>query len=387
MFAIPDPFPEGSEARWITDEASGRRLVRWTGSPQLDRPLYFTSASVTADDRFMAFLSQRDGHPNLWRMNRQTGIATRVSTNNGGMAKAYVYPHGEPGKGVSKSSPCLHAPSGELIWIENDKLMAANITEDQPTPRVVADLPAGWLTGFTHIDPTGRLACVPVAEPACHVDQAHEQDEQMGKIVERFVVEGLVSRLLVIDLRTGQYIHDRSMPFWITHVQFHPTDPTRMIFNMEGGWHIAIRIWRWDLAANAIQPLYPQPVDQVTTHENWAPEGDGVVFHGFHREDRRGYVERRDWNGKLLAHQEIAGLPIWHATPSNHGAWIIDSRDGWLYRVHADGSHEKLCRHHFAKGADQDRHPHPLATPSGRGVVFCLGQNEVGDVGELPLDD
>ena len=59
------------------DPDSGRTVIRWTASSARDNHLYFTSPSVTADDRWLVFLSERTGRVNLFSIDRATGRYVR----------------------------------------------------------------------------------------------------------------------------------------------------------------------------------------------------------------------------------------------------------------------------------------------------------------------
>jgi WD40 repeat protein len=386
-----------SEPRFVEDPAGPNLLIRWTDSPANDQALYFTCPSVTLDDRYLFFLSDRDGGVNLWRVDRRTGSLARQTDSDAGPMKAYVYPCGEAQRGVSKSSPCLHAPTGRLAWVQDQAVWRRDLEDKQPV-RVV-DLPTGWLTGFTHIDPAGRWLCVPIASPGCHVDPATTQVQQMQHVVRRFCRGGLVSRLLVIDLTTGHTVHDRSVPFWVTHVQFHPRDPTRMIFNMEGGGDAPLRVWRWDLERDHVQPLFPQIAGDWVCHENWSPDGQSILIHGSPKGQKLDFAERRAWDGALLARTTTTDIRIGHLTPGSApgptpaatpgptpGSCIFDSHDGWIYRWHeADDRIERLVQHGSSFNT-QDNHPHPLVTPSGRGISFTSDRDGAINVYELVLN-
>ena len=48
-------------------------MIRWADSQEKDQHLYFTSPSVTDDDRWLVILSERTGHPNIFAIDRTDG--------------------------------------------------------------------------------------------------------------------------------------------------------------------------------------------------------------------------------------------------------------------------------------------------------------------------
>ena len=103
---------------------------RLTDGPSNDQLLYFTSPSLTADDRRLVFLSDRgspvpkDRDPrarvNLWTLDRATGEAHPLTDNSDGYLWSYVYFEGRPHQGLGLASPSLHAASGDVYYLHGD---------------------------------------------------------------------------------------------------------------------------------------------------------------------------------------------------------------------------------------------------------------------------
>ena len=88
--------------------------------------LYFTSTSLLTDDNHIIFLSERLGNPNIFMLNIKTGAETQLTHNNEGILKSYVYFDGSPYKGFGKASISVHAPSGNIYFIEGRKICAVD---------------------------------------------------------------------------------------------------------------------------------------------------------------------------------------------------------------------------------------------------------------------
>lgn len=366
---VPPRLP--SERTSFTDPATGAEVIQWTAGPHKNQSLYFTSPSVTTDDRWLVFLSERTGGPNLFALDRDCGEIHRLSENDHGLLYSYVYPRGG-NRGLSKASPCLDAARNLLYYIQDDIIFA--VTLGNGGPREIFHLPPGWRGAFTHISPDGRTLCVPCTDPRAFVDDTPNQWEQMRKVPGRMEESGLVTRLYLIDLPSGTGRVAAEIPFWVTHVQFDPAGTGRILFNREGfdnssGRPPHNRIWCLE-PNGEYRPLSPEPPGEWRTHENWTPDGSAIVYHG----GREGeyFVATRTWEGELIREISVAGLAFWHATGTPDGRLLVDRPDGFISILDPLASSNRVtdvCRHDSIM-EDQDAHPHPLATPSGRRLVF-----------------
>src|SRR4029450_5762278 len=55
-------FVKPNERATYRDPDTGATVIQWTNAPCTNQHLYFTSFSVTQDDRWLVILSRRDGH-------------------------------------------------------------------------------------------------------------------------------------------------------------------------------------------------------------------------------------------------------------------------------------------------------------------------------------
>jgi oligogalacturonide lyase len=144
-----------------------------------------------------------------------------------------------------------------------------------------------------------------------------------------------------------------------------------MIFNLEGfnedGQPLPNRIWCLE-TDGSYRPLSEQPVTEWRTHENWALDGQSIVYHGWRVGE--GFVAARTWDGRLL-HETSYGIQFWHATGALDGRrMFVDGQDGTIAMLDpAEHSVTVLCRHDSSYD-NQDAHAHPLTTPTGRSVIF-----------------
>jgi len=386
---VPQQYP--SERSTGFDPQTGATVIQWTRGPHKNQHLYFTSPSVTADNRWLVFISDRNGQPNLYAIDRHNGAIRRLSDNTEGLLRGYVYPQG--GRvGLAKASPCLDAAQNRIYYIHNDTVCVVDLDAPGSSERRVCALPAGWYTAFTHVSPDGRTLCVPIADPRAFEQPMRTQWEQLRRVPDLMRADGMVTRLVLIDTASGRIRVAAEPPFWVTHVQFDPAGTGRIIFNKEGQWpHTGIplpdRVWCLE-TNGSFRPIAPESEDEWRSHENWAPDGQSVVYHG----SRHGkpFVAARSWDGQLLREASLDGIRLHHATGAIDGRRLfIDKQDGAIAVFDpADSEHPltDLCRHDTSM-EDQDTHAHPITTPDGRGLIFTSDRTGNCNVFEVLLTD
>lgn len=380
-------FP--SECSVAADPQTGARIIQWTRGPAKNQHLYFTSPSVTADDRWLTFISDRDGNPNLYAIDRRDGTFRQLSDNSNGLLRGYVYPQGGR-KGLAKASPCLDAGRNQLYYIRNDAVYAISLEAPQAGERHVCDLPVGWYTAFTHISPDGQTLCVPIADPRAFAQPMQTQWEQLRRVPDLMQAGRMATRILLIDTASGGTRTLAAVPFWATHVQFDPAGSGRIILNKEGqcpetGIPLPDRVWCLE-TDGSFRPIASEAQGEWRSHENWSPDGRSIVYHGCR--DGMPFVAARSWDGGLLHEASLEGIALYHAIGTNDGRrLLIDKHDGFIAMVDPAARRDRvvnLCRHDTSMN-DQDTHAHPIMTPTGRGVIFTSDRDGNCNVYEVML--
>ncbi|MFA7343014.1 MAG: oligogalacturonate lyase family protein [Terrimicrobiaceae bacterium] len=363
-----------SERSRFTDSATGSTVIQWTRGSCKNQHLYFTSPSVTADDRWLVFLSDRSGSPNLYSIDRRDGSIRRLSRNESGLLRSYVYPTGGL-RGLSKASPCLDPIRNRLYYIRDDSVRSVSLDDADGTEREICQMPPQWYGAFTHISPDGRTLCAPCTDPRAFVDEAETQWDQMRKVPGRMERENLRTRICLIDVSTGKMKIAAEVPFWVTHVQFDPLGTGRIVFNREGFVEGGDRpphnrIWCLE-PAGSFRPLSPEPPGEWRAHENWAVDGKSILYHG--GRGGEAFLASRTWEGELIQETSLEGISFWHATGAPDGKCLfVDRPDGFISAIDPFARENKLvniCRHDSSV-EDQDAHPHPLVTASGKSLIF-----------------
>lgn len=368
-------------------------LLRQTHHPQAnEQMLYFTSSSLWADDRHLVFLSDRTGHPNIFLRDQISGEETALSHNTEGYLKSYVYFDGNPYQGLGKASVSLDPLSGVVYYLQGRLVCRAAPSGEV---QVLAELPLGQMTAFTHISANGKRLCVPTTDA-----YALDGDEKLASrptynIDERVQAENLTSTLWVFDTDTGEVlVREPVQRGWITHVQFSPADPDLILYNHEWPGDCGIRrMWLFDARREAAERHLRLRTEgqgrsraDWTCHEMWELDGQAIIYHGSYA-NGRSYLGRVTPDGSNR--REVLLPEGWeaygHFTVGSPGVLVTDGyyqepedadqhNGQWISQVDVDWEQgttrwTPLCRH-GSSWDSQDSHPHPIFDHAGRNVYF-----------------
>jgi len=363
--------------------------------------LYFTSSSVSDDGRLLVFISDRDGPPNLFCRDLQTGREQKLSDNRDGVLKSYVYFDGLAYRGLGKASVSFDAGRKLVYFIQGRSVCRASA---EGRIEVLAELPAEQMTAFTHVSGDGKRLCVPTVDARALDGNVPITGHPKYDIDARVREENLSSYLRIYDTTSGQLLHVEPVPRgWVTHVQFSPTNPDLLLYNHEWPSDCGVRrMWLWD--GKSHRQLRDENAGRSrrdwTCHEMWQRDGRAVIYHGSYADGGPAYIGRLVLDGGRC--DEIALAPgmkrYGHFTVGREGLLVSDGYyqtpddpagfgGAWICAVDVDWSAgtakwRPLCRN-GSSWRGQDEHPHPIldATDSavyftsdvdGRRAVYCV---------------
>lgn len=364
-------------------------LHRITQTPTAgEQLLYFTSTSLTAQDRGLVFISDRTGHPNLFHRDFLTNAETQLTHNTEGFLKSYVYFDGRPYAGFARASVSLHPQSGTLYYIQGRQIRSVTLGGHE---RVLAEYPPDQMTAFTHISADGSRLCVPTTDARALDGNTLLAGKPPYDIDRRVQDENLSSYLRVYDTSTGREILTERVPkSWITHVQFSPLDPNLILYNHEWPADCGIRrMWLWN-GRTHLQLRTESPTRNRadwTCHEMWQRDGQSIVYHGSYK-NGPAYLGRisPDASNPIEIPIDPSFTRYGHFTvgPPN---WLVSDgyyQDGppqhphgsgeWISLQHIDWQKQKITWHplaqHDSSWDSQDSHPHPIFNHAGNAVYF-----------------
>ena len=229
---------------------------RITESDSNDQLLYFTSTSLLAEAAGLVFISDRTGDPNLFHLDFASGETRQLTHNTEGTLKSYVYFSGTPYRGFGKASVSLDPDAGVAYFVQGRQVRVVDI---EGRERVLAEVPDGEMTAFSHVSADGSRLCVPttdaraldgVSSPRTG-DSPPPNSTRRGPALRRGRPHSGRGPLLVPPgVRHGDGQRGREIPVpraWITHVQFSPDDSSLILYNHEYCSEAGVRrMWLWD---------------------------------------------------------------------------------------------------------------------------------------------
>ena len=126
------------------------------------------------------------------------------------------------------------ATKKDTSWGEIGNAIGSKIDKESKPVQII-ELPAGWVGGYTHLSSDGQFFCVPVTDPNAFSSTDLTQHEQLKNVPLRMLRNSLTSKLIIINVDTKTISRTIELPFWATHVQFHPQNNEIIICNSEGG--------------------------------------------------------------------------------------------------------------------------------------------------------
>jgi len=143
-------------AEWAetTDTATGRRLAQLTGARGHSYPLYYFIPSITSDNRYLVFHSERSGWVQLYRLDLASGEVGQLTdgrTQDSGWGIWCEYRL----RGIYNHLSALNVQNGEVFYFDGGALHATHV--ESFAQRTVAQLPAGRMpVGQNAFSPDGK---------------------------------------------------------------------------------------------------------------------------------------------------------------------------------------------------------------------------------------
>lgn len=338
------------EREKIADPQTGREYTRLTRTSR-NKHLYLYVNAFDTRGR-LAFVSERDGHLNDYRMDLETGQVVQLTHETE----------------IAAAGLAWHSPGHEKLVYWAGRSIRLLDTESLEC-RTVVDYPhfGGYLTLtcdgkhiLTYYD-TGAEADVPGGNKArvgpweifsIPVDEPSSVETPSGNSV----------------VRTRCFVN---------HIQASPTDPDLVEYCWEGEWHPQ-RMWTTNLAGTRGGPFGRQMPNERRGHEFWFADGTKMGYHGT--------VTNHGDNDWQLEVEERVGHCMYHR---GRDLWVTDRAgdDNALAIIHCDqgkGRLERLC-HHNSSWKSQGCHPHPQFSPDGERLVWTTDGEGVSQVYMMEL--
>jgi len=391
-------FPDPLTGRWV------RRLTRRGFINQT--PTYHTNSGFTADGRYLALVSVRDGVTWVLAAEVATGALTARWRSPGLGDRSYIHrgmefdQPGLDGRGICGNRLCIAPRSGRAVFTCERQLLAVSLLTGAARV-LLEDCGEEWIYGTPSVAPDERFVAITLSS-------AHPQMLARRAVTRSYLDYPdhalRVIRVPLEDNGSPEILFERR-PAQSAHCAFSPTAPDGLYFDLDlppgywcGGDGRTPRLWLLDIASRRPRPLKTSFPGPFQTHAAWLWDGSALAYHG-----------ALPGGGIYLGVTAISGETVWErpfpeardyghvAVEATRCALILDgdfSSDllQWLYYDQPGAGAprlEPICRHdtQWDSIPGQYSHPHPLADPTGKWIAFNAARDGRSDVYVVDVQD
>ena len=368
-----------------------REMIRVTAGKYDDMILYFTTNSLSVDDKKIVFIRTIDECNNIFVKDLSSGEETQI-TYFTEVSPRRLPIHAQRQydfNGLVAHSVVLHSQTGIIYFIKDRKLYRCDF---KGNGRVLATLPEKTCLSRGHVNEEGTKYLIGAMDDRC----LDTYDGSNGLVIDARVQElNLSSHLLVYDTDTGAQLLDEPVHNGrVTHIQFNPIDDNIIMYNHEWPTDCGVRrIWVFD-GKRHIQARTEgdgRSRDDWTCHEMWERTTGNLIYHGIYA-NGIAYIGRIVYRNFPDMHDySIVEIPFpkeyvkyGHFTVSNTDLLVTDgyyqvdgektTKGEWISVLKPDWDKKTiewtpLCRHE-SDWDHSDGHPHPVFNHAADAVFF-----------------
>jgi len=327
------------------DAVTGYTVRRYTGGPERNAKLYFTSENFSTDDQYFYFNKQQlEGRDDggTYRCCLATGEIERVADAT---CRGFA---------LDREKPLAYFCKNETeVWgMDLNDLSQTHL----------GNLPAGGrVTGHLTAANTGRIAC-------------------------SYHLANKIFALCILDpgKQDAEVVH--MSDHHLGHAQICPTDENLLFYIHETTGDALQRTWMCDIPNRRVRPWYVEHADEWITHEVWASYGTEMAFMKL-----RGRILIGDKDGRHFD-QVAESEQLLHPCLSRDGKWLCadrinyfdsDVQEGVVLIERATGKVKTIATTGRCKtGAD---HQHPSFNRAGDMILFS-NPDESGNAQVCTID-
>jgi oligogalacturonide lyase len=349
----------------VKDDRAVNRTLQLTDNGAHNRHMYFCAPTFTDHGATLVYISSLGGSQNFYTMDLDT-FESRQLTD---------------AEGVFAGGAWFSTATREIFYWENTTLKTVNIdTLDER--KVYDELYQG---GYLSVSCDGKMVAFGAG---CDV-------------VPGFGEENKGHYALMVVSTDGEGRHPALVvPFPISHAQFSPVNPSRIIFAWEGPWRsVPQRIWTSDPEGLDAGPLGAQNPNECLGHEFFTSSGTLVGYHGsrFHVRQGEGQysVEDTAWFVGLMSSDGTGNRQYECPGPTGHcqmshdedqfvcdqgGTFDPDRQSISLVRIYDGKCVLEPVFYHGSSWKTQGAHPHPRFHPDDKRVVFTTDYSGLSNI-------
>ena len=367
------PMPE----QWI-DKNTGHKVTRLTNIPGDSRSFYFHNNPFLSRKDSSGYLmifynSQKNRLSDKWYKGGDFRQLYSLDLTN--QKTEQLTFHNAPIWGE------IVAPKRRNVFYQSrDSIFAVNV--DSHESKLVYVFPDSIKrAGVTSINSDENLLVGVFSVP--EKDSILKNNPRKSDFFQLIYEAKLPHNLFTIDINSGELKVIHSDTAWINHVQFSPTDPTRIMFCHEGPWHKVDRIWIITTIDTVPELVHKRSVyREIAGHEFFSvdgktiwfdlqiPRGETFYLAGYHldsKNETRYAMTRDEWS----IHFNISPDQKLFAGDGGDSTQVARARNGqWLYLFTPEGDSLKAEKLVNMKYHDYDLEPNVHFTPDGKQIIF-----------------
>ncbi|MFZ1754440.1 MAG: hypothetical protein WBO46_24550 [Caldilineaceae bacterium] len=387
---IGSTFP--AEWRTTADPTTGRTLRRLTSAPAFSYPLYYFVDSITPDNRYLVFHSERGGWVQLYRLDLDSGEIVQLSDGHT-LDSGWAIWCEQRVRGVYAHLAALNGVGREVWYFQDEELRATHL--DSLDNRLVYDLAGRVSIGQSGFSPDGRYYAFIHADRAAFA-QALAERESLQVMRQPFDFQrwrdNLPCVIGLMDTQTGDYRKVMDVPFHVHHVFF--VGNARLLIN-----HVQGENGMWSVRIDGTDERVLRP----------RGEGQGAICHNVITErgifyeanddtgdERQVWIGRYDLAGGSFIEARLPGVGYVHSgrdpaglvnfyenqmgTGSHQLLWVHNAFDPEKQRVEVLRELTPIVR-------GQRYHAHPFLGPERKWLYFVEVVDGFSQICSLNVED
>lgn len=364
---------------WSTyhDHKTGIEVKQLTNYKGHSHHLYFTNPGWYDQGQKLLFGSDRNNATNMYSIDLRNGTIQQLTELE---KNAAYHPN-------SLQNACVNPTKDETYFCCGQEVIALDLQTLQE--RIIYHVPDGFKWGMMNVTADGTYLCSVINEDLSYRLKLDLGHGYVG--FQEYWEARPLSRVLRINIATGNVETVFEEQIWIGHINTSPTLPHVMTFCHEGPWHLVDhRIWGLDLnSGNAWKIREAAPGERIG-HEYWFADGEfvgyqgydaaGGSFYGCIRYDNTAMTEAPFSQASMHFHSNDLSLIVGDGSATTPYLFL------WRFKDGAFAGPRTILQHRGSFHI-QRVHVHPRMSPDGKQIIFTSDPTGYGNVFMIDVPD
>ncbi|WP_168119054.1 PD40 domain-containing protein [Paenibacillus sp. HB172176] len=256
---IGTAFP--AEALTLVDAGSGRTVRQWTSAKANSYPLYYFIPSITRENDYLVFHSERSGWVQLYRMSLQTGEIAQLTegrTLDSGWA-VFCEHHL---RGIYNHLSALNQTRREVYYFQDEELRCTHL--DTLKNSLIYTIPGRISIGQSGFSEDGKWFVFVHADRQIFKEAVMEREALENMRLEADFIgwrNKIPSTIGLIHTETGEYKEVIALDYHVHHVMF---AGNRIVVNHPKN-HPGM--WMMEMDGSGVRELRPDPDNKGVNHQ------------------------------------------------------------------------------------------------------------------------